>query len=104
MTKESSNRITMQEIVHEIVHVDAPTAYDVVDRLHRSWWRDVTAGASGNVSVHWSNNQKIGDGTREALRQVPSGEILLMEYLRSRDAVARFGPEAQGGAIIVTRR
>jgi hypothetical protein len=93
----SSNTITAEQIAQ----TSAPTAYQVVDRLHRTWFRDLTG--TGGVQVYLSTNQKL-DGGREALRQIPAQEVALLEYLKSADAVARFGAEASGGAIIVTRR
>jgi len=96
----NANLITAEQIAQ----VQAPTAYEVVDRLHRPWWRDQSPGAAGSVVVYWSNNQKIDDGSKDALRQVPASDVLVLEHLKSSDAVARFGIEAKGGAIVVTRR
>lgn len=94
------SRITAEQIAQ----VHAPTAYDAIDRLHRPWWRDKSPGAEGSVVVYWSNNQKIDDGSKDVLRQVPASDVLVLEYLKSSEAVARFGLEAKGGAIVVTRR
>lgn len=95
----NANRITAEQIAR----VEARTAYDVIDRLHRTWWRDLSA-ESGTVVVYWNNNQKIEDGSREVLRQIPSNDVVLLERVKSADAIARFGLEAKGGAIVVTRR
>jgi hypothetical protein len=95
-----ATRITAEQIAQ----VQAPTAYEVIDRLHRPWWRDKSPGAEGNVVVYWSSNQKIDDGSKDVLRQVPASDVLVLEHLKSADAVARFGSEAKGGAIVVTRR
>ena len=93
----SSNMITADQIAA----ANVPTAYDAVDRLHRSWWRDLTA--QGDVVIYM-NNQKLGDGTKEQLRQIPASEVESLEYLRGTDATMKFGQDAQGGAIIVTRK
>jgi hypothetical protein len=74
----------------------------VIDRLHRPWFQDRSAGASGEVFVY-VDNRAIDDG-KDALRQIPAREIALIEYLKSSDAVIRFGETAKGGAIIVTRK
>lgn len=96
----NANRITAEQIAQ----ADAPTAYDVIDRLQRTWWRDLSAGASGSLVVYWSNNQRIDDGSRDVLRQILSKDVVLLERFKSADAIARFGLEAKGGAIVVTRR
>lgn len=93
----ASNLITADQIAA----ANVPTAYDAVDRLHRSWFRDLTA--QGDVVIYM-NNQKLGDGTKEQLRQIPASEVQSLEYLRGTDATMKFGQEAQGGAIIVTRK
>ncbi len=86
----------------EIQAANVPTAYDAVDRLARRWFRDLSGNASGPVSVYLDSNQRLGGAS--ALRDIPAREVALLRYLRSADAVARFGSEASGGAIIVTRR
>lgn len=100
MSNADANRITAEQIAQ----AEAPTVYDVIDRLRRTWWRDLSGGASGSVVVYWNNNQKIDDGSRDALRQIPSNDVVLLERVQSADAIARFGPEAKGGAIVVTRK
>jgi predicted small secreted protein len=96
--RSSANRITAAEITT----IDVPSAYDVIDRLHRPWFQDRSAGASGEVFVY-VDNRAIDEG-KDALRQIPAREIALIEYLKSSDAVIRFGEKAKGGAIIVTRK
>jgi hypothetical protein len=97
-TPTSANRITADEVANAGV----ATAYDAVDRLHRNWFRDYTSGGTGEVVVYM-NNQKV-EGGKEALRQIPAGDVALLEYLKSADAVMRFGPDAKFGAIILTRK
>lgn len=94
----SSNRITADEIAT----ANVATAYDAVYSLHRPWFRDMSAGASGEVFVY-VDNRALDEG-KEALRQIPAGEVATIDYLKSADAVLRFGPRAKGGAIIVTRK
>jgi hypothetical protein len=85
----------------EIEKANVPTAYEAVDRLRRKWFRDMTG--QGDVVVYM-NNQKLGDGTKEQLRQIPAQDIASLEYLKGSDAVMRFGQDAKGGAIIVNRK
>ena len=92
----ASNTITADQIAA----ANVPTAYDAVDRLHRAWFRDLTG--TGDVVVYL-NNQKQ-DGGKEALRNIPASEVQTLEYLRGSDAQMRFGQDAAGGAIIVTRK
>lgn len=86
----------------EIDAANVATAYDAVDRLARRWFRDLSGNVSGSVSVYLDTNQRLGGAS--ALRDIPARDVALLRYLRSDDAVARFGSEASGGAIIVTRR
>lgn len=85
----------------EIQKANVPTAYEAVDRLRRKWFRDMTG--QGDVVVYM-NNQKLNDGTKEQLRQIPAQDIASLEYLKGSDAVMRFGQDAKGGAIIVNRK
>lgn len=94
----SPNRITADEIAK----ADVATAYDAVYQLHRPWFRDMSAGASGAVFVY-VDNREMTEGV-SALRQIPSHEVANIDYLKSADAVLRFGTRARGGAIIVTRK
>lgn len=94
----SPNRITAAEIAK----ADVATAYDAVYELHRPWFKDMSAGASGEVFVY-VDNRALDEG-KNALRQIPAQQVAVIEYLRASDAVLRFGPRASGGAIIVTRK
>lgn len=86
----------------DIQKANVATAYDAVDRLARRWFQDYSENATGGVRVYLNTNQELGG--KEALRDIPAGDVLLLRYLRSADAQAIFGPTASGGAIIVTRR
>jgi hypothetical protein len=97
-TAANANRITADQIAS----LGVATAYDAVDRLHRNWFRNYSSGSSGDVVVYLANQKQ--DGGKEALRQFPAGDVALLEYLNSTDAVMRFGTDASGGAIIVTRK
>ena len=94
----SPTRITAEEIAR----VDVATAYDAVYQLHRPWFRDMSAGASGDVFIY-VDNREMTEGV-SALRQIPAHEVRRIDYLKSADAVLRFGKRASGGAIIVTRK
>lgn len=78
------------------------TAYDAVDRLARRWFRDLSSGASGEVQVYLHTNQKLGGPS--SLQAIPAADVVRLSYLKSSDAIGRFGQEASGGAIVVTRR
>jgi hypothetical protein len=92
----NATRITSEQITK----ANVPTAYDAVDRLHRRWFRDITTDAAPAVYL---NNQKV-DGGIEGLRQIPAGEVLQIDYMKSTDAMMKYGQDAKGGAIIVTRK
>lgn len=97
-SKSASNSPTLSSA--DIVAADLPTAYDLVDRLRRPWLRsDPASGAA--VSVYM-DNQNLG-GT-SSLRDIPSAEVSEMQFLRSADAIARYGQDAKGGAIIIIRK
>lgn len=97
-TAASATRITAEEIAAAGVS----TAFGAIERLHPNWFRDYTSASSGEIFVYM-NNRKV-EGGKEALRQVDARDVALLEYLRSVDAVMRFGPDAKYGAIIVTRK
>jgi hypothetical protein len=97
-SNQSANRITADEIAT----ANVATAYDAIYSLHRTWFRDMSAGASGEVFVY-VDSRAIDEG-KEGLRQIPAGAVATIDYLKSADAVLRFGPRARGGAIIVVRK
>ena len=88
----------------EIAKADVPTAYDAVYQLHRTWFRDMSAGASGEVFVYVDNRAVDAGQGKDELRKIPAGEVARIDYLKASDAVLRFGPRATGGAIIVVRK
>jgi hypothetical protein len=94
----STNAITADQIAA----ANLPNAYEIVSRMRRQWFRDMSAGASGEVGVYMDNRRL--EGGREALRQIPASDVARLDYLKSADAIMRFGQEASGGAIIVTRK
>ncbi len=101
-TASGSADVPTQITATEIQAANVATAYDAVDRLARRWFRDLSGSASGDVTVYLDTNQKLGGAS--SLRDIPARDVFMLRYLRSADAVARFGPEASGGAIIVSRR
>ena len=86
----------------EIAKLDLPTTYDVVNRLHRRWFHDISTGATASVAVY-INMQKSSGGAAD-LRQIPSHDVARIDYLKASEAVVRLGPDASGGAILVTRK
>jgi len=95
-SSSTGTRITSEQIAK----ANVPTAYDAVDRLHRAWFHDLTADAAPAVYL---NNQKL-DGGVEGLRQIPAQEVLQIDYMKGTDAMMKYGQDAKGGAIIVTRK
>ncbi|MGH7497276.1 MAG: hypothetical protein ACREL3_00320 [Gemmatimonadales bacterium] len=88
-------RVTAEEIAAS----GGATAYEVVDRLHRNWFRDQLSGQA--VAVYW-DNERLPEGA-EALRGLPVQDVAELQYLDGRAAAMRWGQEASGGAIIVVR-
>jgi hypothetical protein len=86
----------------QIEQANVPTAYEVVDRTHPQWFHDPSSSVTDSVAIY-INNQKL-DGIKEPLRTIPAQDVALLEYLKPTDAVMRFGQDAKGGAIIVTRK
>lgn len=78
------------------------TAYDAVEWLARWWLYDLSDDASDEFGVYLDTGQRLGG--EESLRDIRATEIFLLRYMKSADAVARFGLEASGGAIVVTLR
>lgn len=86
----------------DIQKANVATAYDAVDRLARRWFRDLSGNAGGEVVVYLHTDQLLGG--KETLREIPARDVVQLAYLKSADAMARYGPSASGGAIVVTRR
>src|SRR5687768_6234685 len=97
-TATSATQITAADIQK----ANVATAYDAVDRLARRWFRDLSGNASGDVAVYLDNDQLLGGAS--VLRDIPAREVVLLRYLKSSDAVSRYGAAASGGAIVVSRR
>ena len=75
------------------------TAYEAVDRLHRTWFKDGLTGRP--ATVYWDDNQPLG-GTDE-LRQIPIQDVVEIRYLDGRASNLRW-PGNTGGAIVVVKR
>ena len=81
----------------ELAAANVPNAYEAVSRLRQTWFRDRATGAP---PVVYLANQRQQGGVG-ALRGISAREIAEIQYIPNREAVARWGLEAQGGAIIV---
>ena len=81
----------------EVVTANVPNAYEAVSRLRLSWLRDRATGATPLVYLG-TQRQVEGVG---ALRSIRAGEIGEIQFVARDAAVARWGLEAQGGAIVV---
>jgi hypothetical protein len=101
-TTQSTTAAPAEITAADISKANVANAYDAVDRLSRKWFRDISGTASGEVVVYLDGNQKLGG--KETLRTIPAADVVVIRYLKSADAVSRYGSEASGGAIIVTRR
>lgn len=97
----STNELT-QLTAADISNENVATAYDAVDWLARWWFHDLSGNASGEVVVYLDTNQRLGG--KESLRDIRATDVFLLRYMMSAEAMARFGPEASGGAIVVTLR
>lgn len=82
----------------EIQSSGGATAWDVVDRLHRRWFRDQL---SGKPVVVYYENANVGGADK--LRDFPAREVAELQYLEGQAAVQRYGAGAEGGVIVVVR-
>ncbi|HKU61458.1 MAG TPA: hypothetical protein VJQ44_09605 [Gemmatimonadales bacterium] len=82
----------------EIASSGGATAWDVVDRLHRRWFRDQLTGKE--VSIY-EDNQSVGGADK--LRGYPSRDVAELRYFDGQTAVRRWGPGVEGGVIMVVR-
>lgn len=82
----------------EIQSSGAATAWDVVDRLHRRWFRDQLSGRP--VAIYYEN---VNVGGADKLRDYPVREVAELQYLDGQAAVRRWGPGNEGGVIMVVR-
>ena len=82
----------------EIAASGGATAWDVVDRLHRRWFRDQLSGKSVTV---YEDDQSVGGG--DQLRTYPVRDVAELRYVDGQSAVRRWGPGLEGGVIVVVR-
>ncbi len=82
----------------EIAASGAATAWDVVDRLHRRWFRDQLSGQGVTV---YEDDQSVGGGDK--LRAYPVRDVAELQYIEGQSAVRRWGPGLEGGVIVVVR-
>ena len=84
----------------EITAANLPTAYDLVERLRRSWLR--ADRVTGGAVVVYMDQQDIGGA--EKLRDISSTEVASLQYFPNDKAIQRWGSGIQGSVIEVTRR
>lgn len=82
----------------EIQSSGGATAWEVVDRLHRRWFRDQLSGKP--VTVYYEN---ASVGGADKLRDFPAREVAEVQYFDGQAAVRRWGPGLEGGVIVVVR-
>ena len=88
----------------DITQADVPTAYEAINKLQRWWFNDPANQCTGTCTVLvYMNEQKQDTGT-DGLRQLPAGDIAKLEYINGKDALVRYGQDAAGGVIIITRK
>ena len=97
----SPDTITAEEIAAFETSYPSATAYDLVDRLHRTWLFTREAGTEVHV---YQGSQYLGNV--DALRQLQTAAIVQIERLDSRIAQARYGRmrNHSSGALVVTFR
>ena len=86
----------------EIQQANVATAYEAVDRLRHAWFGDPYDVAYREVKVYADPNVELG--AKDALRDILANDVVEIRYLTAAQAMARFGPDACGGAIVVVRR
>ncbi len=101
---EAGNEATASDDPNRISHEQlaaarVATAYEAVDRLKRSWFKDGLTGRS--ATVYWDDNQPLGG--IEELREIPIQDVVEIRYLDGRASNQRW-PGNTGGAIVVVRR
>jgi hypothetical protein len=94
-TSNDPNRISSEQLAAARV----ATAYEAVDRLKRSWFKDGLTGRA--ATIYWDDNQPLG-GIDE-LRQIPIQDVVEIRYLDGRASNQRW-PGNTGGAIVVVKR
>jgi hypothetical protein len=93
-TTDGTPTITTEQIAAS----GAATAWDVVERLHRRWFRDQLTGKE--VSVY-EDTRRLGGA--DALRDFASRDVAELQYFSGQTAVRRWGPGVEGGVIVVVR-
>ena len=102
-TSSTSSNLTRAEIES----ANLPTAYDVVDRLRRHWFRrDARSGNDVSVII---DNRKLGG--IESLRDIPAADLGEMRLIQSDEAKRRWPNlwtkdefEKIGNVILLARR
>jgi hypothetical protein len=93
-TAGDSQTITAEEIAAS----GGATAWDVVDKLHRRWFRDQLSGKGVTV---YEDDQSVGGADK--LRSYPVRDVAGLQYIDGQSAVRRWGPGLEGGVIVVVR-
>ena len=83
------------------------TAHDVIERF-RPWFLHARDNRTGGSGLRALRPAVFVDGAFHGdinvLRTIPMSEIREIQLLRTLEAVHRFGPEYQGGVIVVRSR
>ena len=82
---------------------DAPSAYDVIQRLRPQFFRTRSTGSITNrtrvaIKVYVDGTAR---GSILALREVMASAVISILYLDGSDATTRFGTDHENGAIVV---
>lgn len=82
----------------------ANSAYDVVRTLRPSWLRsrrgqDSFTDPGAGLAMVYVDGRRFGG--LNALQDIAPGDVEEIEYLRPQDATLQFGPDHDGGAIMV---
>ena len=85
----------------EIDGTTASDALDLVQRLRPQWLR-ARAASPGDEVVVYVNGGRLGSVSE--LRSMKAESIREMRFIRSEEAVARFGTGHSAGVILVTMR
>ncbi|MFL5385535.1 MAG: hypothetical protein ACJ8GN_23700 [Longimicrobiaceae bacterium] len=85
----------------EIDGTTASDALNVVQRLRPQWLRARAASRAGSVIVYLNGGRL---GSVMELRTMKAESIAEMRFIRSEEAVPRFGMDHRAGAILVTMR
>jgi hypothetical protein len=94
--KSDPNRLMAEEIATS----KRPTIYEAVDRLRPSWLRKDML--TGEEVVVYMDEQNVGGSDK--LRDIPSVDVVELQYVPHADAVRRWGSDIKGSVIVVARR